>query len=185
MTPFGPRVLSPIAAREAIDNIRKHWGEEAEPESDEQFLSVVAAIDEASGPAPRISAPRRGQYAEALSWVGRHGLPIGESPTRFLGGSGVYLNVSQFPLGVDSFFRWLEQSSERRRRFFRSRSPPDRDAGIFPACGAAMASSETQDARAVRPGRGRIDVDHATVPHPSDDGDGTSGHAGPRRSASR
>jgi hypothetical protein len=124
MTPFGPRVLSPVAAREAIDNIRRHWGEEAEPESDEQFLSLAAAIDQVSESAPRISATRRGQYGEALSWLGRHGLPIGESPTRFLGGSGVYLNVSQFPLGVDALFRWLDQSRNVDGVFFVHDLPP-------------------------------------------------------------
>ena len=101
MTPFGPRVLSPIAAREAIDNIRRHWGEDAEPQSDEHLLSLVAAIDQPSGPAPYISVSRRGQFSEALSWVRRHGVPIGESLRKFLDRGGVYLNVSQFPPGID------------------------------------------------------------------------------------
>jgi glycosyltransferase involved in cell wall biosynthesis len=108
MTPFGPRVLSPIAAREAIDNIRRHWGEDAEPQSDEHLLSLVAAIDQPSGPAPYISVSRRGQFSEALSWVRRHGVPIGESLRKFLDRGGVYLNVSQFPPGIDPFFRWLD-----------------------------------------------------------------------------
>ena len=119
MTPFGPRVLSAVAAREAIANIRKHWGEEAEPESDEQFLSIAAAIDQTSGPAPKVSVPRRGQFADALSWLRRHGLPIGESPAKFFSGSGgVYLNVSQFPLGIDGFFHWLDRQSNVDGVFF-------------------------------------------------------------------
>ncbi len=118
MTPFGPRVLSSIAAREAIDNVRRHWGEDAEPESDEQFISIAAAIDQSSGPVPKVSVARRGQYAEALSWIGRHGLPIGESPAKFLNGSGVYLNVSQFPLGIDGFFHWLDRRSSVDSVFF-------------------------------------------------------------------
>ena len=118
MTPFGPRVLSSIAAREAIDNVRRHWGEDAEPESDEQFISIAAAIDQSSGPVPKVSVARRGQYAEALSWIGRHGLPIGKSPAKFLNGSGVYLNVSQFPLGIDGFFHWLDRRSSVDSVFF-------------------------------------------------------------------
>jgi glycosyltransferase involved in cell wall biosynthesis len=118
MTPFGPRVLSPVATREAIENIRRHWGEDAEPESDEQFISIAAAIDQSSGPVPKVSVARRGQYAEALSWIGRHGLPIGESPAKFLNGSGVYLNVSQFPLGIDGFFHWLDRRSNVDGVFF-------------------------------------------------------------------
>ncbi len=118
MTPFGPRVLPPIAAREAIANIRMHWGEEAEPESDEQFTAIAAAIGQSSGPVPKISVARRGQYAEALSWLRRHGLPIGESPAKFLNGSGVYLNVSQFPLGIDGLFRWLDRRPNLDSVFF-------------------------------------------------------------------
>jgi glycosyltransferase involved in cell wall biosynthesis len=118
MTPLGPRVLSRVAAREAIDNIRRHWGEEAEPESDEQFLSIAAAIDQPSGPAPKVSVARRGQYAEALSWLRRHRLPIGESPGKFFNGGGVYLNVSQFPLGIDGFFHWLDRRSNVDGVFF-------------------------------------------------------------------
>jgi glycosyltransferase involved in cell wall biosynthesis len=118
MTPLGPRVLSRVAAREAIDNIRRHWGEEAEPESDEQFLSIAAAIDQSFGPAPKVSVARRGQYAEALSWIRRHGLPVGDSPAKFFNGSGVYLNVSQFPLGIDGFFHWLDRQSNVDGVFF-------------------------------------------------------------------
>ncbi len=118
MTPFGPRVLPAVAAREAIANIRRHRGEEAEPESDEQFLSITSAIDQSSGPAPKVSVPRRGQFADALSWLRRHGLPIGDSPAKFFDGSGVYLNVSQFPLGIDGFFHWLDRQSNVDGVFF-------------------------------------------------------------------
>ena len=42
MTALGPRILTARAAREAIDNIRKHWGEDEELESDRHFLDVAA-----------------------------------------------------------------------------------------------------------------------------------------------
>src|SRR5262249_25965488 len=76
MTALGPRVLKPLAAREAIDNIRKHWGEDAEPEADEHYLEVIAAINGAPSSRPRISKGRKGQYAEARAWFGRHGFPF-------------------------------------------------------------------------------------------------------------
>ena len=101
--------MKPRAAREAIDNIRKHWGEDAVPESDAHFLRIAAAIDDAPAAAVRISKGRRGQYADALAWVWRHGLPLGSAPWEFLADGGVYLNVSQFPLELDGFFRWADR----------------------------------------------------------------------------
>jgi glycosyltransferase involved in cell wall biosynthesis len=106
ITALGPRVLDPRAAREAIDNIRKHWGEDEEPDSDEYFLGVAAAIDGGPRAAKRISKGRKGQYAEALAWIRRHGFPIGSSPKSFLADGGVYLNVSQFLVEFDSLFSW-------------------------------------------------------------------------------
>ena len=118
MTALGPRVLSPLAAREAIDNIRKHWGEDDEPEKDEHFRNVAAALDETPTPLKRVSKGRKGQYADALAWIRRHGVPLGASPRDFLAKGGVYLNVSQFPLEFDHFFRWFRGQSEIDGVFF-------------------------------------------------------------------
>jgi glycosyltransferase involved in cell wall biosynthesis len=118
MTVIGPRVLTPLAAREAIDNIRKHWGEDAEPESDEHFRAVVAAIDNRSVAAPRVSKGRRGQYADARAWFGRHGFPLGESPRKFLAQGGAYINVSQFLLESEWYLRWLDDQSHIDGVFF-------------------------------------------------------------------
>ena len=109
ITALGPRVLKPCAAREAIDNIRKHWGEDEAPESDEHFLAIAATIDGAPSAAARISKGRRGQYTDALAWIGRNGLPLGSEPWKFLADGGVYLNVSQFPLELDPLFRWADR----------------------------------------------------------------------------
>jgi glycosyltransferase involved in cell wall biosynthesis len=118
MTALGPRVLKPLAAREAIDNIRKHWGEDAEPEVDEHYRAVTTAIDSSFGKAPRFSKGRTGQYAEARAWFRRHGFPIGESPRKFLVDGGVYINVSQFLLESDWYLRWLESESQVDGVFF-------------------------------------------------------------------
>src|SRR5579863_1921385 len=66
ITVIGPRVLKPIAARQAIENIRKHWGEDDEPEKDAHFLDVIAAIDGSPTASTRVSKGRKGQYADAL-----------------------------------------------------------------------------------------------------------------------
>ena len=118
ITPLGPRMLTPLAAREAIDNIRKHWGEDEEPEKDDHLRGVAAAIAGAPTTVKRVSKGRKGQYADALAWIARHGVPVGKSPRNFLARGGVYMNVSQFPLGIDRFFRWLDGQSDIDSVFF-------------------------------------------------------------------
>ncbi len=118
ITTFGPRVLEPRAAREALDNIRKHWGEDEAPETDAHFLEVAAAIDGAPQAETRVSKGRKGQYADALAWIRRHGLPVGRSPRDVLAAGGVYLNVSQFPLEVDPYFRWARDRPDIDCVFF-------------------------------------------------------------------
>ena len=49
---------------------------------------------------------------------GKYGVPLRETPGRFLAEGGIYLNVSQFPLGVDAAFRWLDRSGKARAVFF-------------------------------------------------------------------
>ena len=118
ITALGPRVLEPQAAREAIANIRRHWGEDESPDADADFQNVAAAIDGASGGVKRVSKGRNGQYSEAIAWMKRHGFPVGASPNAFLRNGGVYLNVSQFPLEFDRFFRWSDRSPVIDNVFF-------------------------------------------------------------------
>ena len=119
MTAIGPRVLAPAAAREAIENIRKHWGEDAEPVADEHYQAVVAAIDGVSTSVNRISKGRKGQYADAWSWLGRHGFPWGRSPRKFLAQGGVYLDVSQFfLLELRWYLNWIEDHDHIDAVFF-------------------------------------------------------------------
>ena len=118
ITALGPRVLKPLAARDAIDSIRKHWGEDEEPEADEHFLDVTAAIDDAPTTQKRFSKGRRGQLAEAFAWIRRHGVPLGYAPGEFLANGGIYLNVSQFPLEFDRLFRWSDRRPDIDIIFF-------------------------------------------------------------------
>ncbi len=48
----------------------------------------------------------------------RHGIPLRETPARFFGESGIYFNASQFPLGIDMAFRWLDRERGVRSVFF-------------------------------------------------------------------
>lgn len=107
MTPFGLRVLAPQAAREAVNNIRRHWREDAAPDEDALLGAVVAALKEPPGAPQRFSGRRSGQYADAFAWLRRHGAPLGRTPRAFLDQGGAYLNVSQFRIEFDSAMRWL------------------------------------------------------------------------------
>lgn len=118
VTAFGPRVLEPRAAREALDNIRKHWGEDAPPETDAHLLEVAAAIDGAPQARKRISKGRTGQFAEALAWIRRNGFPVGRRAADVLAGGGVYFNASQFPLDFDPYFRWTRDRTDIDCVFF-------------------------------------------------------------------
>ena len=117
MTALGPRVLTPKATREALDNIRRHWREDEEPESDQHLRDVAAAVDMPKT-MRRVSRGRRGQYADALAWIGRHGIPLRTSPGAFLSSGGVYLNVSQFLVDFDVLFRWGEERRDIDKVFF-------------------------------------------------------------------
>jgi glycosyltransferase involved in cell wall biosynthesis len=53
-----------------------------------------------------------------LRWLRAHGLPIAKTPGRHLPEGACYLNVSQFPLWVPSYFRWLEGRPDVKAVFF-------------------------------------------------------------------
>ena len=118
LTALGPRVVAPRAAREALDNIRKHWGEDEAPAKDAHLAAVAAAIDGTPRAPERVSKGRSGQYAEALAWIGRHGFPVGRSPRDFLNQGGVYLNASQFLIEFDPYVRWTRDRPDIDSVFF-------------------------------------------------------------------
>ena len=118
MTALGPRVLSPKAARRAIDIVRKHWGEDETPAEDSVFQALLAAICDRPAPMERISRPRRGQTGDILRWLRAYGGSVGDRATDFLPSDGLYVNCSQFPLDVDRYFRWMDPRSELDCVFF-------------------------------------------------------------------
>jgi glycosyltransferase involved in cell wall biosynthesis len=122
-TAFGPRVLSGDTARAAVEAIGAHWGEEAAPEDDPGYLRVRAQLLGTEAPpteraAPRISHGRSGRILGALHSLGAYGLAIGQSPRTAPAQRARYVNVSQFPLWVASYFRWLEDRRDVRAVFF-------------------------------------------------------------------
>jgi glycosyltransferase involved in cell wall biosynthesis len=114
LTPVGPRAIRGAAAWTIFESVQTHWGETQKPEDDSAFSRVRDAL---GGLAPARASPSRGssqtprrrRLKEALrsgfqaallhaaAWHQREAIGVG----------AVYLNVSQYPLWVPSYFRWL------------------------------------------------------------------------------
>ncbi len=121
MTLLGPRVIGREGARDVVDGISVHWGEEEQPAQDESYRRIVEWIrgGAAKGAAvQRIARGRSGRAAGVLEWIGRHGFPIGSSPAAVLPKGARYLNVSQFPLWIPRYFGWLNERPDVRAVFF-------------------------------------------------------------------
>jgi glycosyltransferase involved in cell wall biosynthesis len=121
MTVLGPRVIAPAAAFDAVNGIFAHWGEDEAPDADESYRRIVSWL---GGEAPRLKGAgrvarrRTGQASRVARWIGRHGLPIGNSPAAALPKGARYLNVSQFPLWIPDYFRWLKRRPDLKGVFF-------------------------------------------------------------------
>lgn len=132
-TPWGPRLFGADASRAAIEGIAAHWGESQEPALDRAYARVAAHLggrsEEAltAGPAekpvsevnvPRFEQGRSGQFHGVLRWCAEFGVPIGQSPEKHLPEGARYINVSQFPLWIASYFTWLERRRDIKPVFF-------------------------------------------------------------------
>jgi glycosyltransferase involved in cell wall biosynthesis len=121
MTPLGPRVIAAAAARDIVEGISIHWGEEDKPEHDESYRRITAWIRGEAAPSPavhRIARGRPHRTAGVLRWIGEHGLPLGRSPVAALPEGARYLNVSQFPLWIARYFSWLKERPDVTAVFF-------------------------------------------------------------------
>ncbi|MCI0466487.1 MAG: glycosyltransferase family 4 protein [Beijerinckiaceae bacterium] len=121
MTLLGPRIISAAAARDIVNGISIHWGEETNPEADESFLKAVAWIKGEAAPpvlAQRIAQGRPRRLPGLLQWFRVHGIPLGRPPARALPKGACYLNISQFPLWIGRYFAWLEERPDIKAVFF-------------------------------------------------------------------
>lgn len=117
--PIGARASSPSLARDLLDALRAHWGEEVRPDTDPhhaRVLDTIAGRGE-SGPVG-VERAREGRLAGLARLVGRHGLSLGRSPAKALTEGGIYLNVSQFPLWIDRSVAWLSRNPQIRGVFY-------------------------------------------------------------------
>jgi glycosyltransferase involved in cell wall biosynthesis len=127
-----PRVFPADASRAAIDGIAAHWGEENDPARDPAYLKLAAhlsgtlpiampaapATPRRGGSVPRVAQDRAGRIAGILRWCRHYGAPIGRSPQKALPRRARYINVSQFPLWIASYFAWLESRPDIKAVFF-------------------------------------------------------------------
>ena len=121
MTLLGPRVITSEGARDIVDGISNNWREDEDPYQGSVYGRIVDSI--AGDPTnsyvgKRISSGCKGRAAAVLRWLGQHGFPIGRSPVQALPQGAVYLNVSQFPLWVSSYFHWLKRRPDVKPVFF-------------------------------------------------------------------
>ncbi len=121
MTLLGPRVIAAAAARDIVEGISVHWGEEDKPEHDKTYRRITAFIRGEAGASSavhRIARGRPHRTAGVLRWIGEHGLPLGRSPAAALPDEARYLNVSQFPLWIARYFSWLKERPDVKAVFF-------------------------------------------------------------------
>ena len=121
MTLLGPRMIAPDGARDVVNGISSHWGEDETPDQDESYRRIVAWIGDRtlkSSTAERIVRGRTGRASGVLRWIWRHGFPLGRSPIDALPKGAIYLNVSQFPLWIARYFRWMDQRPDIKPVFF-------------------------------------------------------------------
>ncbi len=121
-TPIGPRMMPVAASRAALDGIAAHWGETRTGDGDPVYAEVVAKLNDVtpsgSKTSVRVARGRSGRVTAVARWIAAHGLPLGRTPERDLPRGARYVNVSQFPLWVPSYFAWLERRRDVKAVFF-------------------------------------------------------------------
>jgi glycosyltransferase involved in cell wall biosynthesis len=123
-TPVGPRPVRGAAASRILDAVHHRWREAQRPESDAAFLHLRARLEEmrrapADGAPPRASERRSLPLGMALRvGAGAAGLHIAAwrafDRIRI---NAIYLNVSQFPVWIPRYFRWLRDRPDIRPVF--------------------------------------------------------------------
>jgi glycosyltransferase involved in cell wall biosynthesis len=112
-TPLGPRAIPVANARRIFEGVQIHWGETKRSDEDRAFCRARDAL---MGLPP--SQPRRPQNAAIFYRFGK-AFRIGAKAALLhsgawgritaIGANAVYLNVSQYPLSIPSYFRWLQE----------------------------------------------------------------------------
>ena len=110
-TPLGPRAIPTTDARRIFESVQVHWGETKRSEEDRTFRRVRDAL---TGPPSQLRSPQTAlsrSFGEALKVRAKaallHAAALGQTVS--IGTDAVYLNVSQYPLSIPTYFRWLQK----------------------------------------------------------------------------
>jgi glycosyltransferase involved in cell wall biosynthesis len=119
----GPRLFAQDASLAAVEGIGQHWGEADDPEKDSGYIQVRARLagetpPPLAGSKSQVSRRRSGQAQGVFAWVREYGWPIGQSLAAHVPQGAAYLNVSQFPLWISSYFNWLKKRPDVKAVFF-------------------------------------------------------------------
>ena len=110
-TPLGPRAIPTTDARRIFESVQVYWGETKRSEEDRTFRRVRDAL---TGPPSQLRSPQTAlsrSFGEALKVRAKavllHAAALGQTVP--IGTDAVYLNVSQYPLSIPTYFRWLQK----------------------------------------------------------------------------
>lgn len=125
--PAGLRALDNRAGRSIVDGISRHWREAGRVEYDEVYnrLAALLSTDPAHRLNTRVQGPSTANAGRSIAKLLAHGNVLGwngiypaRNLTRTVPPDAIYLNVSQFPLWLDWYFRWLDHRPDVRAVFF-------------------------------------------------------------------
>jgi glycosyltransferase involved in cell wall biosynthesis len=139
----GPRAVANRAARQIVAAIAEHWREGGRAEDDHAYQNLGHFLD-GSVPNPssayRTDAQSNWRVARSLARLlrdeavlGRDAMFPGRSLAQTVPQDAIYLNVSQFPLWIDGYFRWLDQRPDVKAVFFIHDLLPIEYPEFFPA----------------------------------------------------
>ena len=124
--PAGLRAVDNRAGREIVQAVAGHWREPGSAEEDEAYVRLMARLEGHDTEARRHPPARRkantlrslGRLMRHGRIVGRSGLFPGRSLSRTVPRGATYLNINQFPLWLDWYFRWLDRRPDVKAVFF-------------------------------------------------------------------
>ena len=169
--PFGPRAIEHGRAARISSAVEAHWGEHDKPDNDAVYRQVTAFLQGRLAPQasdaflPKAS-PQKGRTLRGWARVAATAADAFLSSRAMVNAvpeNAVYLNVSQFPLWIDGYFRWLDQRPDVKPVFFLHDLLPIQLPEFFPpaeagrhadrlevlarrAAGVIVAGPETRDA---------------------------------------
>ena len=115
----GPRAIPGNVARILIETLDWHWRENENAETDTVYNAVRATL--LAGDAttyrgqsryPTRIGPSLARLRQNIGLSQWRNLAFGAAPRRVSPAGAVYLNVSQFPIWVDSYFQWLRHRTD-------------------------------------------------------------------------